>query len=90
MEAVYTYRSNWWGYILKHVLIYVVAFLVISFVIFVPIYDSELSEYEYPYLERLSLKVYNESLIMRYFTWIGDFFTGDWGNSLLGESHYLK
>jgi len=96
MEAVYTYKSNWWGYIGKRVLIAVIAFVVISLVVFVPIKEAEWNESESPFLISSStideqlIKEYNEPLIISYFRWMGGFFTGDLGESLLGNSHYLE
>jgi len=98
MEAVYTYKSNWWGYIGKRVLIAVVAFIVISLMVFFIMYEepfvdifftgtitNEIRENIYQVLG-----VDTSPVIVKYFRWIGDFFTGDLGQSLFGSSYYLK
>jgi ABC-type dipeptide/oligopeptide/nickel transport system permease component len=82
MEAVLTYKSNMWSYILKRVSIAVLAFFVISFLIFSFINVAESSE--------VGPKLPNESLFIQYHRWLGDFFTGDWGESILGDSYYSK
>jgi ABC-type dipeptide/oligopeptide/nickel transport system permease component len=97
MEAVYTYRSNWWGYILKHVLITVIAFFIISFLIFSIInldLDGNIGLFPLnpsPEMTELmkQLGLY-DSFITKYFKWIGRIFTGDWGESIYSESHYFE
>jgi ABC-type dipeptide/oligopeptide/nickel transport system permease component len=97
MEAAVTYKSNWWGYISKKVFIVVIAFFVISFSTFYILHSYEppimsdpppQSEAEYEKIveqmeqirERLGLT--QPPLIIQYFHWMGDFFTGNWGESL--------
>jgi len=88
MEAVYSYKSNWWGFVSKRLLIAVIAFFVISIVIFFLLILSSPNEV-YPFLS----PQHENSIIMdehwldkplsaQYFQWIGDFFTGNWGESL--------
>ena len=79
MEALYTYKSNIPGYIMRRVMITVIAFLIISFLIFMSFYniggyyDIPGVEYEHRF----------DSGILNYFRWIGAIFTGDLGESLV-------
>jgi peptide/nickel transport system permease protein len=96
MEAVYTYKSNWWGFISKRILIAVIAFFVISFMIFYIIHlNPPLPMYgDWMTLENikdLRHKIgIDAPLIVQYFRWIGDFFTGNWGESWMGYSWYFR
>jgi ABC-type dipeptide/oligopeptide/nickel transport system permease component len=101
MEAVLTYRSNWWGYISKRFLIAVIAFFIISLMIFFFIHltvdeyylvygsgfiywSPEATENFQTIWELASEEFHlNEPLIFQYFRYMGGFFTGDWGNSLI-------
>ncbi len=97
MEAVYRYRSNWWGYIGKRVLLAIVVFFVISLMIFsiinldlggeighLPINPSP------DMMEMMEQMGFYDSFITRYFKWVGSIFQGDFGESIMGESYYTK
>ncbi len=97
MEAVYTYKSNWWGYIGKRVLIAVVAFFVISLMIFLLInldLDGDIGLIPInPTPEMMELmKQYGfyDSIMTKYFEWMGGVFTGDLGQNFYDASYYLK
>jgi len=92
MEAVRVYKSNWWGFIGKRVLIAAVAFFVISFMIFcrtdyITNMDRSGTIIDYGYLTEAQRNEYfnkyhlNYGTVVRYFFWLGDFVTGDWGYS---------
>jgi hypothetical protein len=93
MLSVYTYKSNWWGYIGKRVLIAAVAFFVITFAV-----SLTISSAMYPLPinvtvdgEQIVFYVYPDiSNAQIYVDWLGDFFTGNWGYSLYPESFYSK
>lgn len=95
MEAVYTYKSNWRGYISKRVLYAVIMFFLISLVVYFYIHGlwgtdnavNILSLLQSPnqMTERqrlLDKYLSNESRIVQYFQWLGGILTGDWGVSL--------
>jgi len=100
MEATFIYRSNWWGYIGKRVLIAIIVFFMVSLMIFYITNYQGLYIEIFPgpknissaQLEKLyeQLGVDTSPLIVRYFRYMGDFFTGDWGKSLYDESYYFK
>ena len=92
-----TYKSNMRDYIIRRVLFTIVAFLIISMFIFFSIEltrpypkfgDGELTKEEVNSL--LEKYGWDKGLIVQYFEWIGDFFTGDLGTSLVGDSYYSK
>jgi peptide/nickel transport system permease protein len=95
MEAILTYRSNWWGFVAKRLLIAAVVFFVISLMIFYPIYSQPLYD---PLLGNESPAAYNQfekdyitnrsPLITKYYHWLGHFLTGKWGTSLMSDSYY--
>ena len=102
MEAVVTYKSNWWGFIGKRMLIAVVAFFIISLFIFVLVnWNSEEIYYYFPPSMTLE-EIHNflrdsgvfQPLTVKYWHWISSFFGEDWGNSILRHSgdylNYLK
>jgi hypothetical protein len=77
MYYAQAYKSNWWGFIGKRVLIVLVAFFVISFLIFMIIHlDHEVYFY-------YGMGNPHDSYLVQYFKWLFDFFTGDWGYSIL-------
>jgi ABC-type dipeptide/oligopeptide/nickel transport system permease component len=92
MLSAVTYKSNWWGFIGKRVLIALVAFLFISFIFFTlaelpsdllganyisvsPLVTREMIE------TKISEYHLNDSIAMRYWYWVIDFFEGSLGNS---------
>jgi peptide/nickel transport system permease protein len=101
MYKVYTYKSNWWGFIGKRALIAVAAFFVITFLVFgLNIYNSinsPLSPFAAPLhawystspvppeiIKELRRKYYLDGpYIVEYFRWLGDFITGNWGDSYI-------
>lgn len=99
MEAVFTYKSNIWGYIFKRILTAVIVFLIISLLVYFLIHGLWGEDHAvqiiksiavpnfnngYPEIDRL-IEVYSrdEARIVQYLRWMGGFFTGDWGNSLI-------
>jgi peptide/nickel transport system permease protein len=85
------YRSNWWGYIEKRVLIAVVAFLVVSIAIFTFFFfckDSSMLKIAPKFMpdNTKGLEYVIPTYIPfpeQYFRWLGGIFTGDWGHSLV-------
>ena len=83
-------------YIIRRVLIAVVTFFLVSLIIFYifnydirpAFYFSEtVSQVERErILDDLGIDI--SPLIIKYFLWMGDFFTGNWGYSFYGDSHY--
>jgi peptide/nickel transport system permease protein len=85
MYDVYTYKCNWWGFIGKRVAIAVMAFLVISYLFFLAV-NWNPPVYSFPpsaTLEDIRGFFHEQGLdqpkLVRYFNWMGDFFSGDWG-----------
>jgi peptide/nickel transport system permease protein len=85
-----TQRSNWWGFIGKRVFITVIAFFVLTLVIFTAIYvlppfAPEISMS--PIVNFTEMKAFSHEvgldlpLPVQYFRWLGQIFTGDWGHS---------
>jgi ABC-type dipeptide/oligopeptide/nickel transport system permease component len=98
MLNAYTYKSNWQGYIAKRVLFTVVAFLVITLLAYVALHGvwgpdqavhilGLIATYkELPEMTVLMDKyTSSEGRITQYFQWLGDFFTGEWGVSIIRE-----
>jgi peptide/nickel transport system permease protein len=95
MYNEHPFRSNWWGFIGKRVLIAVVVFFVITLVVFcnIRLSHSEVYYYSYPYScvlwvpggPELMMKAngWDDPFIVKYVRWIGGIFTGDWGISLI-------
>jgi|WetSurMetagenome_2_1015567.scaffolds.fasta_scaffold582249_1 peptide/nickel transport system permease protein len=95
MYSTYTYKSNWWGFIGKRVLITVFVFIVFSFVVFGLHIYSPLSPVspnghiinDPPFMQADEVLKLRQSLYMNgphvveYFRWLGNFFSGDWGMS---------
>jgi len=90
------------GYIFLRVLIAVVAFFVISIVVTLSIFMASIPEPEIVFIDisKLSpgeieeLLASGPSIVHHYpsyseyyIRWVGGFFTGDWGESILGASH---
>ena len=78
-------------------LIAVIAFVVISFLIFFLInldLDGNIGHFPInPSPEMVDLMKqwgFYDSVITKYLKWMGGFFSGDWGESLLGSSHYSE
>ena len=77
---------------------FVVAFFVITLLTFIAVNWNP--EYEVPWfpssMSLEEIKSYlNEQgvyqpLVVKYFKWLGDFFTGNWGDSLYPDSYYTK
>jgi ABC-type dipeptide/oligopeptide/nickel transport system permease component len=88
MEAVNTYKNNWWGFISKRLFIAVIAFFIISFILFLLIHTYFYDPFSIlsvtpEQLKALAHKMgWDRPLIIQYFQWIGNFFTGNWGRSL--------
>jgi len=101
MYNIYTYKSNWWGFVAKRLLIAVVAFFVISCLLFIvtspyfpssfpkPIVDYGFMSEEQVTQLRHELHL-DTGILGQYFYWLGDFFTGNWGESLYPDSYYSK
>jgi ABC-type dipeptide/oligopeptide/nickel transport system permease component len=98
MEAIFTYKSNWWGYILKRVWITFIIFILASILVFFPVRavfadnplgfymsNANISREQFEKLKKDVTETYhlNEPLIIQYFYWMGGIFTGDWGASLI-------
>ena len=86
-----TYRSNWWGYIGKRVLLILIAFILFSFIVFSLISYAGNQDIIDPWPGRNpthfeiqeQIKVYQTSYVIQYLHWLGNFLTGNWGNSLI-------
>jgi peptide/nickel transport system permease protein len=82
-----TYKSNWWGFIGKRVLIAVIAFFIFSFAMFYTVNSPMQAIHSTPILsveevrEIIKERGLDKPKIERYFNWLESFFTGDWGNS---------
>jgi ABC-type dipeptide/oligopeptide/nickel transport system permease component len=98
MLSAYTYKSNWWGFIGKRVLIAVVAFFVLSMLLYVAfhgvwgpdnainILNATPTYKEMPEMQVLMEKYTSgEGRITQYFQLLGGFFTGEWGRSIIRE-----
>jgi peptide/nickel transport system permease protein len=97
MLSVYTYKSNWWGFIAKRVLIAIlVCFIFTMFVYFFVVNYPFDPNAEAPYIlrnlspefkekiqELNQIYHFNDPYVEKYFRWLGDFFTGNWGNSFV-------
>lgn len=91
MNAVYTYRSNWRGYIGRRVLYYVLAFFLISFFVFsvthinFPAYLKEISVPNFTgnFNDFIADMGFDRPLVIQYWHWIGGILTGDWGHSII-------
>jgi peptide/nickel transport system permease protein len=97
MYAQAVYRSNFRSYILRRVLIAVVVFFIVSmFIFYIFHYDDSPSGFLLnPNVSKVELeKIYEQfgidtsPLVVKYFKWMGDFFTGDWGESIMPASYY--
>jgi ABC-type dipeptide/oligopeptide/nickel transport system permease component len=99
MEAVFIYKSSISGYVFKRILIAVIMFFIISLLVYFSIHGLWGEDHAiqiirsiavpnlnsgYPEIDRL-IDEYSggESRIVQYFRYMGGFFTGDWGNSLI-------
>jgi len=97
MYNVCTYKSNMPAYVLRRVLVAVIAFFVISLLIFYSFHHEQprllpyigLPQAEEDRLAEL-LDIDTSPFIIRYVKYMGHFFTGDWGESLMGESYYAE
>jgi peptide/nickel transport system permease protein len=98
MEAAYTYKSNWWGYVSKRLFMAVIAFIIISLLIFIILnYEDSPTGIFYPNFTKVELEtlymqlgIDTSPLVVRYFHWMGNFFNGNWGESYYGYSYYFK
>jgi peptide/nickel transport system permease protein len=87
MLNAYTYKSNWWRFVGKRVLIAVVAFLLFTLLISLAVNRNPpfISLTPVTSVEQIEEYVHSQGwdtpLIVRYFRWLGGFFTGEWGNS---------
>jgi ABC-type dipeptide/oligopeptide/nickel transport system permease component len=94
MENVYTYKSNWWGFIGKRVLIAVLVFFLFTFFVYFfavnyPFYPEKglrfiITEYttqeQRAFIQELNQKYhFLDPYMVQYFYWLGDFFEGNWG-----------
>jgi ABC-type dipeptide/oligopeptide/nickel transport system permease component len=76
-------------------LIAVIVFFIISIIVFL-IFNLDLdNNIGYipltPLPEEIVKELHlNESLITKYFRWMGNFFTGDWGESIMPASYYSE
>ena len=93
MLSAVTYKSNWWGFIGKRVLIAMLAFFMISFaVLFTISYPYRVIKFDppqhkifdFPQSVIISDQLgYDDPMVTQYFRWLGGVFSGDWGNSLM-------
>jgi hypothetical protein len=103
MEALRVYKSNWWGFIAKRVLIASAVFLLFTVAVFStylvsPLHPSAAYKYiiggpSYPIEtnHELEQKYHScEPYVLQYFYWLGNFFTGNWDDCLLIASPYAK
>jgi peptide/nickel transport system permease protein len=87
------------GYVFRRVLITVIAFFVISLIVFKVFDSNNLTEPIIP-IEIKSPHSEPESIVFiyfiercypeRYVRWMGDFLTGDWGESIMPASYYTE
>jgi ABC-type dipeptide/oligopeptide/nickel transport system permease component len=89
MDAVLLFKSNWRSYLLRRILVMVLAFFIISLMILAIINIGDRTIFmpsnilPFDDIIQLSEKYHwNDPVLVQYFYWIGDFFTGDWGFSL--------
>ena len=87
MDNIYAYKSNMPGYVFRRVLVAVIAFFVISFVVFYIVYDIQFSFGGYFPIPGIEYEHMFDSVFLNYFRWLGAIFTGDWGMSLRDYSH---
>jgi ABC-type dipeptide/oligopeptide/nickel transport system permease component len=98
MLSANTSRSNWWGFIGKRVLIAGITFLIITMLVYVAfhgvwgpdnaenILKAVRTYKDLPVMDTLMAKYASgESRITQYLEWLGDFFTGEWVNSIIRE-----
>lgn len=89
------YRNNFGGYAIKRLMIAVITFFIISIIVFL-IFNLDLdSNYGLipinPLPEKIAKELHlNESLIIKYFRWMDNFFTGNFGESLMPASYYSE
>jgi ABC-type dipeptide/oligopeptide/nickel transport system permease component len=86
----YVYRHNIRDYVIRRVLISIIAFFIISFIIFLPIYNCWISSGSYFPLPGIEYKQRIDPVILNYFKWIGAIVKGDFGESLMNPSYYSK
>jgi hypothetical protein len=97
MIGTYRQQLSMREYIVRCVMIAVITFFFVSFIVFslitidksheiVDWFPVSYDQFEADFQEYLRL--IREPLIIKYFRWLGDLFTGDWGYSLLGDSYY--
>jgi peptide/nickel transport system permease protein len=94
-------------YVIRRVAIAVIAFFVISLIIFFSVnliltpfqrlfgpgtiyIDPQNQEDINRLNELMESRGLYDPLPIQYLRWIGGFFTGNWGESLMGESYYTK
>jgi ABC-type dipeptide/oligopeptide/nickel transport system permease component len=98
MDNVFTYKSNWWGFIGKRIILAVVIFLIITIALYIAFHGiwgpdnavnilmKMITFKELPEMEILMDKYTSgEGRLTQYFQWLGDFFTGGWGYSIVRE-----
>ncbi|MGD9142246.1 MAG: hypothetical protein PVG61_00200 [Dehalococcoidia bacterium] len=103
MNNTGVYRNNFGGYVVKRVLIAVVTLFLISLFIFSIIYlfaypsaiiighpDFTQSDYERIAKDMNERYGRDTPFVVQYFSFIGDIFTGDWGESLMPASYYAE
>ena len=95
MFTVKTHSEGIWGYTARKIVITVILFFLISLMIFFFLHLTNPIIIFGPADPALIKELKHElgldkPLIVYYFRWIGDFFTRDWGESIMGESYYSK
>jgi ABC-type dipeptide/oligopeptide/nickel transport system permease component len=93
MYYAQAYRSNWWGFIGKRVLIAVVLFFILTPIIFFSVNSGDpptisvgpVAPVE-TYKSVLHYLGWDQPLLVRYFRWMGGIFMGDLGKANLQYS----
>jgi peptide/nickel transport system permease protein len=95
-----TYKSNWWGFTGKRVLIAAAVFFIFSLFVFINVNetrqrdtDMSLLSQQIEGLDNILVRdkhVLDTPVSVQFFRFMGGMFTGDWGESLYPESFYSK
>ena len=94
MYNAQTHSDGIWSHIARRILIAVVTLFLVSLMIFFFIQLAPRDEvYPYPstFQEQNLIETFpglDQPLVVQYFRWMGGIFTGDWGQSIMGDSHY--
>jgi|WetSurMetagenome_2_1015567.scaffolds.fasta_scaffold186178_2 ABC-type dipeptide/oligopeptide/nickel transport system permease component len=98
MLNAYTYKSNWWGFVGRRMLIAVLAFFVLSMLAYIAfhgvwgpdnavnILNATPTYKTMPEMDVLMAKYTSgKGRLTQYLQWLGSFFTGEWGRSIIRE-----